>query len=246
MNEAAQYAEKYQEQGGIYLIDTLLGGYTGRAMPPLATIDLVGLDVHKAIVDNIHEQTKDVAHDSFCLPAYMQKLIDKGCLGMKSSEGGVYLRQKQEDGSKSIQVYNVHSEKHEDLPKDKVNIAFKTETLQAIRNSDYKTAVEIFKTAKGVEADILRHFIARYISYSFSLIPEVTDQNGVDGAMGFGFSWLPPSAWVDLLGGVKKTCFFIEQQKMPVPDALTLSRANGNSLYQLQNVLDYRSLFKAN
>ncbi len=244
MNEAAQYAEKYQEQGGIYLLDSLLGGYTGRAMAPLATIDLVGLDVHKAIVDNIYEHTQDTAHDTFRMPAYMHKLIDKGCLGMKSlQKGGMYCIQRGEDGKKSTQVYNIHTEKYEDIPLSKVKLDFKSEALRAIRSSDYRASVEIFKNAKGLEADILRHFISRYISYSFSLIPEVTDQSGVDGAMGFGFNWLPPSVWVDLLGGSKETCHFIEQQKMSVPDALT--RANGHSLYQLQSVLDYRSLFKA-
>ncbi|HRP70081.1 MAG TPA: 3-hydroxyacyl-CoA dehydrogenase NAD-binding domain-containing protein, partial [Turneriella sp.] len=49
LNEAAIYAEKY----GVDKMDYLLGPYTGRALAPLATIDLVGLDAHKAIVDNV-------------------------------------------------------------------------------------------------------------------------------------------------------------------------------------------------
>ena len=47
-------------------------------MPPIATADFVGLDVHKAIVDNVYANTKDYARSTFILPEYMQKLIDEG------------------------------------------------------------------------------------------------------------------------------------------------------------------------
>ena len=240
MNEVAQLAEKYQEQGGIYLLDSLLGGYTGRAMSPLATIDLVGLDVHKAIVDNIYEHTKDLAHDTFQMPEYMNRLIEKKCLGMKSKKG-LYQKKKLENGTKQLEVYNITREEYEPLPK--IEIDLKKLALEAIQNSKYQEAIEIFKNSSGLEAELLRHFIARYISYSFSLVPEVTDINGIDGAMGFGFSWLPPSAWVDLWGGVTEVCRFLEAQKMPIPEAL--SKASVKPLYRLQDVLDYRSLFKS-
>ena len=64
LNEVAQLAADY----GVAYMDQLVGSHTGRALPPLATIDLVGWDVHKAIVDNLWEYTDDEAHDSFVLP----------------------------------------------------------------------------------------------------------------------------------------------------------------------------------
>lgn len=244
MNEAAQLAEKYQDKGGIHLLDTLLSGYTGRAMSPLATIDLVGLDVHKAIVNNIYENSKDSKSlkDSFLLPNYMQDLIDKGFLGMKSKQG-LYKKTEIEGGAKRIEVYNPREKRYEALPS--IELDFKSKALEAVRDANYPRAINILKEAKGWEADLLRYFIARYISYSFSLIPEVSDQKGIDGAMGFGFNWLPPSAWVDLLGGVAESCRFMEKQKVPVPEFLSNASDNGR-LYALQSQLDYRSLFKAN
>src|SRR5215475_8126562 len=53
LNEAAQLAEEH----GPLLVDRLVGPYTGRAMTPLATIDLVGWDIHRAIVDNIFKNS---------------------------------------------------------------------------------------------------------------------------------------------------------------------------------------------
>ena len=50
------------------LVDRLVGPYTGRAMTPLATIDLVGWDIHRAIVDNVYENSRrrGARDDSSC------------------------------------------------------------------------------------------------------------------------------------------------------------------------------------
>jgi 3-hydroxyacyl-CoA dehydrogenase len=70
LNEVAQLAEEH----GVAFMDALIGPHTGRAMAPLVTVDFVGWDVHKAIVDNLYANTSDEAHAAFALPAYMQKL----------------------------------------------------------------------------------------------------------------------------------------------------------------------------
>src|SRR5512139_454835 len=82
LNEIAQLAEEH----GVAYMDQLVGTHTGRALAPLATIDLVGWDVHKAIVDNLHLNTKDEAHAQFVLPAYMTRGIERGHLGRKTRD----------------------------------------------------------------------------------------------------------------------------------------------------------------
>ena len=89
LNETAQLAAEH----GVAYIDYLIGPHTGRAMAPLATVDLVGWDVHKAIVDNVHANCEDEAHESFAMPAYMKAGLARGCLGDKTPErGGFYRR----------------------------------------------------------------------------------------------------------------------------------------------------------
>lgn len=241
MNEAAIFAEKNQDRGGIYWIDQMLSGYTGRAMSPLATADLVGLDVHKAIVDNIYEFTKDAAHDTFKLPAYMQKLIDKGQLGNKSGKG-LYMREKNAEGRTVVKVYNITKDEYEAAPQ--LDLSFKNQAAAFIREADYRGYADYLKNAPGADADLVRYFIARYISYSLSLVPDVTDVAGVDGAMGFGFNWVPASAWIDLLGGVDETKRFIEKAGLAVPDHM--KSLSGKSVYSLKGKLDFRQLFRAN
>lgn len=241
MNEVAIFAEKHADKGGIALMDEIMGGYTGRAMGPLATVDFVGLDVHKAIVDNIYDNTKDAAHATFKLPAYMQKMIDEGKLGMKA-KGGLTKITKTADGKKEKFVYNILTGAYDPYPK--FDIAYIPKVKKLIQESNYKAAMDIVKTAKGLEADIARYFIARYISYSLSIVGEVVEtKEMVDMAMGFGFNWVPASAFVDFLGGPKDTIAIMEKSKIPVPAILAKAKP-GKKFYELGNILDPRSLFK--
>lgn len=88
----------------------------------------------------------------------------------------------------------------------------------------YERAIELIKTAPGVEGDLVRHFILGYVAYSFARIGEVTPEadgiHGIDRVMSSGFSWLPPSGWVDLFGGVKETVAMIEKAGLTAPAQL--------------------------
>lgn len=88
INEAMQLAEQYKNNGGIDYIDAIMGAFTGRSMAPLVTANFVGLDIHKAIVDNIYENTCDYSHESFVIPDYVTTLIKNGHMGKKTGGGG--------------------------------------------------------------------------------------------------------------------------------------------------------------
>ena len=81
LNECAQLSEEH----GVAFIDYVVGPHTGRAMAPLATIDLVGWHVHKAIVDNVYANTEDEAHAAFRMPSFMEERRQaQGRLGDKT------------------------------------------------------------------------------------------------------------------------------------------------------------------
>lgn len=58
-------------------------------MASLVTSDFVGLDIHKAIENNIYDNTHDYAHKTFAFPRFADKLVSDGKLGCKSG-GGLY------------------------------------------------------------------------------------------------------------------------------------------------------------
>lgn len=237
LNEAAQYSEKFQSEGGIALIDYLLGGFTGRSMTPMTTIDLVGLDVHQAIVNNIFNLTQDNAHDTFEMPKYMEYLINNNHLGNKNGSG-FYNK----DNDQKL-VFNIDKKIYEPIPK--LNNYLIDQVKEYISNGEYEKAYKILIESNTSEANIIQHFFARYISYSLSLVGSVVNtKEDIDKVMAYGFNWLPPCALIDLIGGKNQTIELIEKNKLLVPKII-LDQKNNENFYTLQNVLDYRSFIKA-
>ena len=215
LNRATQIAEEI----GVQKTDYLLGSYTGRTLPPLATIDLVGLDVHKAIVDNVYKTTNDEMHETYRMPHYMENMLQKGMLGAKALRwGGFFSR----DINKKKRVLNPKDLSH--TPIEKISLDFVERTKSYIHDGQYAKAVDVIKTESGDDADLARSFILSYISYSFHRIGEVTPESdhihGIDKVMTYGFSWLPPSGWLDLMGGAKEVIPLLDRASIPIPAAL--------------------------
>lgn len=225
LNEVAILAEQH----GVAFMDYLIGPYTGRAMSPLATIDLVGWDVHKAIVDNVHALTKDEAHATFQLPQYMQDLIAHGHLGNKTPALGGFGRRVKE-GNQTIQlVLDPKTGAYKDSRDNKATkIAFVEKIRDLHRVGRYVEAMQQFAAADGPEADLARKVIFGYVSYGLNRVgPDevVRSARDVDRIMGFGFNWAPPTVLVDVIG-LKETIRQLERYQLPVPKVLKDAKAD--------------------
>lgn len=235
LNEAAIFAEKYKKNGGIDYIDALLGKFTGRPIGPLALIDFVGLDIHQSIVNNIFQNTGDQYKNSFVLPEFMKKIISKKLLGIKTNSG-LY---------KNKLVFDIGSEIYRPI---KLNsYEFITKMKERIKVGNYRQAFQILKEDKSEESYIIRYFIAKYISYALSQVGNsVSSVQDVDYSMSYGFAWVPPTAFVDILGGIEKTTQFIREYKtLEIPKALKNLKKNSSGFYYtLQGEFDYRSCLK--
>jgi 3-hydroxyacyl-CoA dehydrogenase len=211
LNEAAQLAEEH----GPLLVDRLVGPYTGRALAPLATIDLVGWDIHHAIVDNIHAKAQDEAHATLAMPSYMARLIEKGVMGAKT--GGGFFKTE----NKAKLVLDPKTQGYRPVSEVKLpDLRFIDDVARLHRDGLYKEAMRAFVAAPGPWADIARKVVAGYVSYAFHRAGEVTEGiAGIDDIMGFGFNWAPPSVLVDTIG-LRETIAMIERAALPVPARL--------------------------
>lgn len=197
INEAIQFAERYKDSGGIDYIDAILGCFTGRSMPPLVTADFVGLDVHKAIVENIYSKTKDYLHKTFRLPDFVQDLIDSGKLGKKSGEG-FYKTELDCDGRKIEKVFDLNTKEYR--LKNKYSFPFAEGMKEYIRIGDYSKAIECLINNHSQEAEICLHFLLSYILYSLKTAKNVAyDFSDADVAMAAGFNWCPPLAMIEMI-----------------------------------------------
>src|SRR5262249_26997217 len=202
LNEAAQLAE----QIGPLLVDRIVGPYTGRALTPLATIDLVGWDIHRAIVDNVYENTKDEARETLELPAYMDKLMEKGVLGNKTGRGFFWTEGKVRHVLDPL-TGDYRPESELKLPR----LSYIADVANFYSQARYAEGMQVFLAAEGEEAALARKVIAGYISYAFHRVGEVTDTiDGIDRIMGAGFNWAPPSVLVDTMGAAAAVRLIVE------------------------------------
>ena len=223
LNEAAQLAEEL----GPLLVDKIVGPYTGRALTPLATIDLVGWDIHRAIVDNIYAQTKDEAHATLALPAYMARAMDQGTLGDKSGRGFF-----KKDGKARL-VLDPKSGAYQPESEIKLpDLGYIAEISRLHREARYGEAMQAFLAAKGEYAAIAKRVIGGYVSYAFHRVGEVTDAiDGIDRIMGTGFNWAPPSVLVDALTPAGAIAL-IDGAGLPVPQNLRGAAQSGARLFR--------------
>lgn len=198
INSAMQYAEKYRYNGGIDYIDAIFRGVTGRNMAPLVTADFVGLDVHKAIVDNIYRNTHDFCHDTFRIPEFTDGLIREGKLGKKAGSG-LYRTEIKSDGRKIRYVYDIETGKYREV--NQYRFTFQNAMMEEIRSGNYREAFNILHSNHSTEAEICKTLLEKYILYSIVISREVSEGiNSADDAMAAGFKWCPPLALVEVMG----------------------------------------------
>lgn len=241
LNEALQYAEKYQDYGGVDYIDSLLGPFTGRTMAPITTSDFVGLDIHKAIVDNIYENTYDYVHEKFILPTYVQGLIDNKRLGRKT-EAGLYKLIKNERGDKRMMVWDIKTCQYRDVIN--YNFPFVIRIKEFLKFGDYDNAINELINNKSQEADICLRFLLRYIIYALFTAEHVGyDLKVADDVMATGFNWCPPFAMMEAFSRVCNLNMLMKRRLSP--DILDNVNINHIIARQIKSKYDYRTFFKA-
>lgn len=240
INSAIQMAVKYKENGGIDYIDYLLGGVTGRSMPPILTADFVGLDIHKSIVDYLYENTNDYAKQTFALPEFVNRLIESGKLGRKSKEG--FYRTRIISEQKSKEVFDIVNKDYR--PIRKYDIPFINAMKTNIRQSNYLKAYNILLNTESVEAEICKELLIKYVLYALTTNASVGKTlHAADDAMVCGFNWCPPLGIIEVMGGTDSFIDLIKNRN-------EFSDLLGYSLEKFANLIekssyDYRRFIKA-
>lgn len=241
INEVMQYAEKYKYSGGIDYMDAILGSFSGRSMTPLVTADFVGLDIHKAIIDNLYDNTTDYAHETFVLPEFAAKLIAEGKLGKKAN-GGLYKTDVYENGLKRRTVYDICSDTYRDIMS--YQFPFAVKMMKNLRIGNYQDAFRILIENRSTEAELCLQFLLKYIIYSLVATERVGyDIHSADHVMAAGFNWCPPLAIADALGTVTDFKQLVRDRlDKEIQDSIDLERVLASVV---PSKYDYRPFFKA-
>jgi len=198
LNEAALLAEQYAYQGGIGYIDALMGRFTGRAMPPLMTIDYIGLDVFTAMLRNVQKDSQPNFNYSQN-PKFLDELIGKGYYGRKSG-CGLYTKTLLPDGFKQKWVFDLKLNDYQLLQAYRFSFATRMTELQT--QGDLGSSFQSLVDCTEEEAIICKYLLLRYIAIACQVSSEVAfDMIDVDTAMEEGYAWVSPRKLVFLLGG---------------------------------------------
>ena len=201
LNEALQLSEKYKQRGGIDYIDSIIGPFTGRSMAPLVTANFVGLDVHKAIVDNIYENTEDYANETFIFPSYTRQLVQENQLGSKTGSG-LYKIIREDNGHAIKHVYDIESGKYRNVHKH--NFPFVNRMIKEIKNGNYESAFQQLVKDESEEAILCVQMLIKYAIYGIQTTRIIGESiHSADDVMATGFNWIPPLAVIDVFGGVQ-------------------------------------------
>lgn len=240
INEALQFAELYKDNGGIDYIDAILGTFTGRAMAPLTTSDFVGLDVHKAIVDNIFQNTNDYAHNTFILPNFIKSLISEGKLGKKSG-GGLYKTIKYDNGLRRKTVYDINTGTYRDV--FPFTFAFAEKMKKHFYSGNYQLSFDRLINNHSQEAEICLSFLLKYIIYSFYAADQVGYSiEDADDVMATGFNWCPPLAMYQALSLAGDVTALVKERLPEICGQIDIDRYLASVR---PSKYDYRPYFKS-
>lgn len=207
INKAFWLAEENKEIGGIDYIDYVFQGITGRSMSPLKTADFVGLDVHKAIIDNLYHNTTDYCNEYFNTPNFLKELLDKKLLGQKCGEG--LYKSKEIDGRKARKVYDILQKDYRDERNYSIPVIEEMKSL--ISNGKYMDSYAMLLNDDSKEAKMITDMLTDYVVYSAFVSSETSENiSSADDAMANGFNWIPPQCLFELLGGQEnfEECYY--------------------------------------
>lgn len=240
INEALQYADKFKDNGGIDYIDAILGSFTGRSMSPLVTSDFVGLDVHKAIVDNVYANTNDYARDTFILPDFVLKLVEEKKLGRKTGMG-LYQLVRYDNGFKRNTVLDINTGLYRDVIP--YVFPFADKMRKYINEGDYNKAFERLVNNHSQEAEICLSFLLKYIVYSLYATEEVGYTiEAADDVMATGFNWCPPLAMYQALSTVAGVPSLIKERLPEICEKVDIEKLLADVK---PSKYDYRLYFKS-
>ena len=209
-------------------VDALFGPVMGRPKTAMfKTSDLVGLDTLGHVADNTYDLVvDDEARESFKMPEFVTKMIEKGLLG-KKSKAGFYKTDLTPEWKKIRTVIDPVTLEHAeyekpDLPCLAAAKAAKTlpEKMQAVVYGDDKGARFAWKA------------VAHNLIYAANRIPEISDTIvEIDNAMkwGFNFEMGPFETWDAL--GVEKSAARMEADGFIVPDTIKKMLTAGTTAF---------------
>jgi len=187
------------------------------------TADIVGLDTIAHITRNCYEAlTEDERRDVFRVPAYLERMIEKGLLGQKS-KAGFYKKVGDEILALDLETLEYRPQKKTKFPS--------IGAVKGIENPGQR--LKKLVAADDPAGRLAWMITAETLNYAARRLGEIADDVvNIDNGMRWGFNWEmgPFEAWDAL--GVKETAARMEKEGIEVaPQVIELLKSGQTSFY---------------
>lgn len=169
-------------------VDKIFGPAMGRPKSAVfRTADIVGLDTFIHVAKNCYDTlTQDEMRDTFAIPDFLQKMVEKGMLGDKSGSG-FYKKSKGGGGDGEKEILALDLQTLDYRPQKKVRF----ESLGAAKDvEDVKERVATVMKGQDKAAKFAEKVTLDVLAYSSRRIPEIADDIvNIDRGVRWGFGW---------------------------------------------------------
>lgn len=169
-------------------VDKIFGPAMGRPKSAVfRTADIVGLDTFIHVAKNCYDTlTQDEMRDTFAIPDFLQKMVEKGMLGDKSGSG-FYKKSKGGGGDGEKEILALDLQTLDYRPQKKVRF----ESLGAAKDvEDVKERVATVMKGQDKAAKFAEMVTLDVLAYSSRRIPEIADDIvNIDRGVRWGFGW---------------------------------------------------------
>jgi 3-hydroxyacyl-CoA dehydrogenase len=212
-------------------VDALFGPVLGRPRTAMfRTADLVGLDVLAHVAGNTYNLVEDdEARESFVMPDFAQKMIERKQLG-KKTQAGFYKTELTPEWQKVYKAIDPETLEYKEY--EPAGFPCLEEARKAKSLPDKMRAV-LYGDDRG--ARFAWKAVAENLLYAVRRIPEISDSIvEIDNAMkwGFNFEMGPFEAWDAI--GVERAVEKMERDGMSVPEKVKKMLASGHACFYRQ------------
>ncbi len=218
-------------------VDKLTGPIIGRPKSAtFRTVDVVGLDTLVHTSNGVHDNAPDdEMHDTFKIPDFINKMMEKKLLGTKTGQG-FYKKITNESGKREIVVLDLKSMEYRAKTRAKFATLEQTKTIDSILDR-YKVLVK----GKDKAGNFFRKTFTAIFQYASNRIPEISDNlHAIDDAMRAGFGWQfgPFEIW-DAIGVEKGIALMEAEGYKPNKWVNEMLTSGQKSFYTVQNGTKY-------
>ncbi|MBU2489971.1 MAG: enoyl-CoA hydratase/isomerase family protein, partial [Proteobacteria bacterium] len=232
-------AMRFMVEAGLSIpeVDATFGPLMGRPKTAMfKTADLVGLDTLGHVAKNTYDLVPDdEARDSFVIPDFVARMIEKKQFGNKT-QGGFYKKEMTPEWKWLRKVINPTTGEYVDLERASGGCL---DAAKAAKSLPEKMAAIVFGDDKI--AKFAWKVVSNGLVYAANRIPEISDTIvEIDNAMkwGYNFSMGPFESWDAI--GVEKAIAKMEADGLTVPENVKKMIAAGNkTFYKTEGGKDY-------